>query len=144
MYRHFAVVTVAITACLAIFADGENRQALADTVHEKNQQQQMAAKERELVKSGKGGNSKREMIDKRRVKGSFGSDDVSDPGTISVGGGGDEDWDFAGSNVERGSYESPVRDGEIVIPAAPPPGMTTEEFEQMKRELMRRKRLGRG
>lgn len=26
MYRHFAIVTVMLTACLAMFADGENRQ----------------------------------------------------------------------------------------------------------------------
>ncbi|WP_374405546.1 hypothetical protein [Pelagerythrobacter sp.] len=32
MYRHFAVVTVCLTAGLAIFADGESRQAVADEI----------------------------------------------------------------------------------------------------------------
>lgn len=34
MYRHFAIVTVAITAGLAMFADGENREAQAAQVAE--------------------------------------------------------------------------------------------------------------
>lgn len=31
MYRHFAIITVAITVAMAVFADGENRKAIADT-----------------------------------------------------------------------------------------------------------------
>lgn len=30
LYKHFAVLTVGITFCVAIFADGENKQALAE------------------------------------------------------------------------------------------------------------------
>lgn len=32
MYRHFAIITVVITACLALFVDGENRDAMAEQV----------------------------------------------------------------------------------------------------------------
>lgn len=34
LYKHFAVLTVAITACVAIFADGENKQALAEKIEQ--------------------------------------------------------------------------------------------------------------
>lgn len=37
MYRHFAVVTLALTAMLAFFADGENRQAADQKVAAKRQ-----------------------------------------------------------------------------------------------------------
>ena len=32
MYRHFAIVTVALTAAIALFADGEKRAAVSDSV----------------------------------------------------------------------------------------------------------------
>ncbi|MEC9068111.1 MAG: hypothetical protein VX569_12615, partial [Pseudomonadota bacterium] len=32
VYRHFAVITVCLTGTLAIFADGENRAAVAHTI----------------------------------------------------------------------------------------------------------------
>lgn len=32
MYRHFAVLTIAITAAVALFADGENREAMASEI----------------------------------------------------------------------------------------------------------------
>ncbi len=40
MYRHFAVITVLITGCIAIFADTENREAISNEI---DQQQQQAA-----------------------------------------------------------------------------------------------------
>lgn len=50
MYRHFAVVTVCLTAGLAIFADGESRQAVADEISAREDQ---AALERaEVAKFG--------------------------------------------------------------------------------------------
>lgn len=36
MYRHFAVVTVAITLVMVIFADGENREAIAAELQERH------------------------------------------------------------------------------------------------------------
>ena len=38
MYRHFAVVTLLLTASVAFFADGENREAVAAQVAEKKQE----------------------------------------------------------------------------------------------------------
>ncbi len=35
VFRHFAVVTVAVTACIAMFADGENREAIAGPIEQR-------------------------------------------------------------------------------------------------------------
>ena len=50
MYRHFAVVTVCLTAALAIFADGESRKAMGDGIaaHER----QAALERAEVEKFG--------------------------------------------------------------------------------------------
>jgi hypothetical protein len=55
MYRHFAVVTVAITAGMAILADGEGRQAIAGSVENHIAQRQEAARieQAQVAKFGK-------------------------------------------------------------------------------------------
>jgi hypothetical protein len=74
MYRHFAVLTVAVTLVMVIFADGENRQAIASEIEAQQnaeaariarskpkfgtprlQQRQQAARYRDFV-NGDGGN----------------------------------------------------------------------------------------
>lgn len=42
MYRHFAVITIAITATIGVFADGEGRKALANGVSEEISERQEA------------------------------------------------------------------------------------------------------
>ena len=39
MYKHFAVATVTLTACIAMFADSDNREAMAEEVEEHQQQE---------------------------------------------------------------------------------------------------------
>ena len=41
MYRHFALVTVLLTLGVAMFASGENRQAVAAQIEERQQQQEL-------------------------------------------------------------------------------------------------------
>jgi hypothetical protein len=41
MYRHFALVTVALTTGIAMFADGENREATATEIGEREQQEEL-------------------------------------------------------------------------------------------------------
>ena len=41
MYRHFAVVTVILTLCIAIFADGENREAISAEIKSQNQRAEL-------------------------------------------------------------------------------------------------------
>lgn len=55
MFRHFAIVTVAITVALAVFADGENREAMAtgvaETVAERKEAQRI--EQAQVAKFGK-------------------------------------------------------------------------------------------
>lgn len=44
MFRHFAVVTIIVTLLLAVFADGENREALAENVSDEIAARQEAAR----------------------------------------------------------------------------------------------------
>lgn len=43
MYRHFATVTIVITACIALFADGERREAIGAEIKADQQRQEMRA-----------------------------------------------------------------------------------------------------
>lgn len=47
MYRHFAVVTVCLTSAIAILADGENREAVADELARREQQAELKRTEAE-------------------------------------------------------------------------------------------------
>lgn len=65
MYRHFAVLTVAVTAALALFADGENREAVAGEI----------AKQRPAQAGGKVGTFVRKQT---RPASGFGPDETFD------------------------------------------------------------------
>jgi hypothetical protein len=49
MFRHFAVITVAITACIALLADGEGKEALAAQVKERQQKNDLLIAEADKV-----------------------------------------------------------------------------------------------
>ncbi len=51
MYRHFAVVTVLLTACIAMFADGENRQAVADYHAQQQRQTELRRRSAEMTRT---------------------------------------------------------------------------------------------
>jgi len=48
IYRHFAVVTLLLTGAVAVFADGENRQALAEEIAEREEQGRVARASAEM------------------------------------------------------------------------------------------------
>jgi hypothetical protein len=77
MYRHFAIVTLAATGMLAVFAEGENAKALTEQVAERAPQEE-APMERKAVK-----------VAARQPGGAWGSDLGATLGTptISAGGG---------------------------------------------------------
>lgn len=148
MYRHFAVITVAITTCLAVFADGENREAIAQQLAEKKANHEMQQAERELAKNGKGGNNRLNFTDNRKVKGSFGTDagftGTNDSGVFDDGTG--EDVQVA--MVPEAYDDRPRRDSQRVtskdsaaVPSSPPPGMTLEEFEELKKQARKRQAI---
>lgn len=41
LYRHFAIITIAISGVIAMFADGDRRQAIADDIHQRQQQAEL-------------------------------------------------------------------------------------------------------
>ena len=49
VYRHFALFTVALTAGIAMFANGENREAVAERIDEHQEQQKLQQISREQV-----------------------------------------------------------------------------------------------
>jgi hypothetical protein len=148
MYRHFAIATVLITGTLAMFASGENREAMSD--HLAARQHALAAQEaeRNMTANGKGGNNKTNLHDKRKVKGTFSSDGdvVWKPPTAARGGGGRAATieaelvagDAAAFSGEGGSAAGP---GSTTFSgsSAPPPGMSPQEYANMLNQKKKKK-----
>jgi hypothetical protein len=82
MYRHFAVVTVAITLLIALFADGENREAIGNELKAQQQQTEMRRAEAEKFGPKKLGGEKIP----RRDGGGWGDEGPVDPGGAAVSG----------------------------------------------------------
>ena len=49
MYQHFAAVTVVMTAGIALFADGENREAMATHIEERERERELQALSAEIT-----------------------------------------------------------------------------------------------
>ncbi len=49
LYKHFAVVTVVLTAMIALFADGENREAIASHVEQREEQARIERASQEIT-----------------------------------------------------------------------------------------------
>ena len=70
IYRHFAVVTVLVTAAVALMAGGDSRQQAIETVEKEQQRAQTRAKENAMFQSGA-------LVDNsnsREIQGEFGDD----------------------------------------------------------------------
>lgn len=78
MYRHFSVITLLATACMAIFADGERRQSISDEVNAQNQKAELRKAEAE--KNGVQSVAVKEQ--RYGPRGGWGSDGIvsADPG----------------------------------------------------------------
>lgn len=75
MYRHFAIITVVITACLALFVDGENRDAMAERVAKAAQKSQSPSKE--LPAATKGTHNRLEDGRSQQASSGWGADPVA-------------------------------------------------------------------
>lgn len=149
MYRHFAIATVLITGTLAMFASGENRQAMEDHLAAQQRLVKAQEAERKLAAEGRGGNSATNFQDKRKVKGSFGSDGVEQltPSSRPKNYGG-----YANSVQAELVAAEPVlftaSTGPGVDPNAiagasgPPPGMSPEQYAYMLNQKKRKKPAG--
>lgn len=95
LYRHFAAVTLAITLCVALFANGEARQVIDDRVD--NQQQAVKLQQAQTRKFGA-----KKIGDNRSSRGSgFGSDYDPSYGESSNFGGSSPDTYARGNTGAR-------------------------------------------
>jgi hypothetical protein len=130
MYRHFAVITLCVTFCLAMFADGEHRDAMMEKAQARESQNRMMQAEKLKVGERKIGTKGVKFRDGRSAKGSFGPD-RSPPEEYDVG------YGF-GSNrpegsVTYGSFEpfsaaERETEGGSGTPVVLPPGLSEEEI----------------
>ena len=129
MYRHFAVVTVALTFALAIFADGENRAAMAEELDEQQQQAELRQQSAEMVGPVKIGATKPAAA---ADPGAFGDDEAMGAPSSMVGGSG-------GSSsvlIEGSAAGSGLAAGQSVgYPAAHLARMSKDERDQLVKGL---------
>ena len=98
LFRHFAVITVVITSGLAMFANGENREALAGTIEA--HQAKSAAQQAEYAKPG----GHRRIGGSRQAAAAANNDvPVDDGGPAPVSAGGSSDMDAAWAQGPSGS-----------------------------------------
>lgn len=129
MYRHFAIVTIVVTALIALFADGEKREAVAATAMPKPDAIELAAQ-------GKATN-RIKVGSRNATSGEFGGD--SDGGTSNGGWSGssalsDDLSDLAGSARGVAGLGSSLTQ----LPG-PPEGMSAEDWAS--RQVRRQKNL---
>lgn len=102
MFRHFAIITVGITLCIAMFADGESRQAIEDEFSERQAQNEMLRAD-----AARGAN--RPLVRRTPTRGSFSAD--VDETAAEFGGVMDTSTARGGTVRYRGSSGGPARPG---------------------------------
>jgi hypothetical protein len=124
LYKHFAVVTVAVTLCVAMFADGAKREQIAEQVaaHQraKAQERHKAAEERRIVaglRDNRGGRSY--VINNNPDVGSVPSGPIH---TIAYPIGGVDE--FGEPGLRPGALDQPLQAIEPKLPPVLPPGMS--------------------
>ncbi|MCB2076592.1 MAG: hypothetical protein KDE55_02725, partial [Novosphingobium sp.] len=127
VYRHFAIITVIATGCLALFADGENKEYVREQT-ELNQSASEARKEQEA--KGKAEAEKGMAFKDGRSTGMGFSGDPGPPTSSSTG--------YAKAKVaSTAAFRQVASQGRQLIerdsrlPDILPPGMSKEEFQQL-------------
>lgn len=134
MYRHFAVVTIVVTALIALFADGEKREAVAATAMPKPDAIELAAqgKDTNQIKVGS----------RNAASGEFGgdSDGGSSDGGSSGGGwsGGSAISDDLSDLASNARGVAGLGSSLTQLPG-PPEGMSAEDWAS--RQVRRQKNL---
>jgi len=133
LFRHFAVLTLALAAVLALFATGERREALESQLAETSERNKLAAAELELAKKGKGGNTSLVFKDNRRNTVKWAPDS-----SVPVGTGAFDEAEEDGAEMATVGptfIDAPNAvggTGETFL--APPPGMTMEQMIALKKQ----------
>ena len=138
MYRHFAIATVLITGCLAMFASGENREALTETIE--SQQRQVEVQQAQKQTNAKKSN----FTDKRKVKGTFGGEEERwrppPGGKMSVGSAETIDAELVAAPEFTPADEGQASPGPATVTGAWPPGMSPAEFAQASNQKKKKKK----
>ena len=101
MYQHFAAATVVLTGAIALFADDENRQAMAQHVEERDREAEIQRASQEIT-------GPRELIRRDSTRGgSFGTENFADGAPM-------DDPQSSGATTGRGG------DGARPLRAVPP------------------------
>jgi hypothetical protein len=138
MFRHFAVITVVITATLALFADGEGREMLHDQAEKQEQRAAMQKAGKQDPKLAKGVSFR----DHSKAQGSFGSDPGPPPappknyGPARAKNYGQQHGTIGPQTVVAASDRAIGQAYDL--PDVLPPGMTEEEARKMRLQLQAR------
>lgn len=140
MYRHFAIATVLITGCLAMFASGENREALADTIESQQQKVEVQQAQKKLTPA-----KRSNFTDKRKVKGSFGSDEDMRwrPPSIarrSSGFAQTTEAELVAAPEFTSGGEDQAGPGSQTMAGPLPPGMSPSEYAQANNQKKKKKK----
>ena len=146
MYRHFAVITVVATAMIAFFADGEQREAVADHIERRQANIETRRIEQQKL-SARGMQTKLKDNRKASVWSGRAEDrgEAMDPGAIQ-----EAETQPAARRppVSRPpsamSPEAQMVGGSIAdLPDVPPPGMPTQVYQRLKKiQAMRKSKRG--
>lgn len=137
MFRHFAVLTLSITAILAVFSQGEQQQKIEQRLAEKKENRELKEADLELAKQGKGGNTGLVFKDNRRNYVSWA------PDTSSIQ---ENSVDFASLDEPIGltdqvyiEYDSRLEPTSGYEVPPKPPEMSQEEYEYLLETARKRK-----
>ena len=78
VYRHFAVITIAVTACIGLFADGENTEAVRSRIEERQSRNHVLKAEAEKLGARRLTAGKLHLRDEKRAYVAFAPDASSD------------------------------------------------------------------
>ena len=119
MFRHFAMITLAITGCVALFADGESREAIAGEVEARSDRNDLLRTEADKLGARKVKASGLRLRDSKRSYMAFAPDEPVSDGNYGTPMDGSET--SVGASLRPGAPALNLPGGERASSAAPPP-----------------------
>lgn len=120
MYKHFAVITVGLTVMMALFADGENRQAVAEHIEQRQREAELQAASQQIT-----GPPRLVRRDNEQNVGSFGDEGVNGFGSPMDPSGGNIGMTFTRNASPLDRHPLPNMTREEVA------ALTQEEYERL-------------
>ncbi|HVR91726.1 MAG TPA: hypothetical protein VHG29_11640 [Novosphingobium sp.] len=136
MYRHFAVITIAITACIGLFADGEGTEGLQAQIKARQSRNDLLTAEAGKLGARHVSAGKLHLRDEKRSYLAFAPDEGSDvrnhDGTVNFD---DGDDSIAGpQNIGAPGYGPGIGGPSTLadLPPVLPPGVSAAEREKVE------------